>query len=112
LVSRIPTPWAWFFLIGPGLAALQAGLYFPITRLSRPAGRLVDVLAGYRASFYHKLMLGFTLLGVLIFAVGWLGFAALEEMHANVHQSRLIAHWSEHLAHVQIEQGIQLAALH
>jgi hypothetical protein len=76
-VSRLPVAWLWFFPVGAGLAALQAWLYYALTRRPQVAGRIVNRLARYPASFQNKLLLGFTLLGVLIFAIGWLGFAAV-----------------------------------
>jgi hypothetical protein len=111
-IARFPIAWVWFFLIGHLLAALQAALYFLAARPPWLTGRVVDGLARYRASFYHKLMLGFALLGGLIFLVGWLGFAAIEDMHASAHQGRLIAHWLDHTVHLQSRQRLQVAAVH
>ena len=110
-LSRIPVPWLWFFPVGSVGAALQAWLYFAIARQVRVGAQVVDGLARYRASFQSKLLLGFALLGGLIFAVGWLGFAALEDMHGNLHQGRLAQHWLDHTFSMQNNLRQEEAAL-
>ncbi len=110
-VSRIPVPWLWFFPVGSVGAALQAWLYYTVARQLRLGGRVVVRLARYRASFQSKLLLGFALLGALIFVVGWLGFAAMEEMHRTVHRGRVTQHWVDHTFQLQASLRAQTAAL-
>ena len=110
-VSRIPVPWLWFFPVGSVGAALQAWLYYAVARQLHLGGQVVERLARYRASFQSKLLLGFALLGVLIFAVGWLGFAAMEDMHATVHRGRVTQHWLDHTFQLQANLRVETAAL-
>src|SRR5262249_25957437 len=110
-VSRLPVPWLWFFPIGIVGAALQAWLYYVVARQLHLGGYVVQRLARYRASFQSKLLLGFALLGGLIFLVGWLGFAAMQDMHLTVHRGRAMQHWLEHTFQLQASLRAQTAAL-
>jgi signal transduction histidine kinase/DNA-binding response OmpR family regulator/HAMP domain-containing protein len=95
-VSRIPTAWFWFLVLGPTLAALQAVMYYGLVRMAHVGEASAAHIARYRASFQNKLMLGFLILGGLILAVGWLGYGAVESMHLELHGGRTVQHLAHH----------------
>ena len=99
-VSQIGLLWLLFVPIGVGLSALQAWLVYVVGR-ARLDLWTVRTVARYRAQFQRKLMLGFVILGVMIFAVGWLGFAAVEEMHGSLHGGRVMQHTTDHVVRIQ-----------
>jgi signal transduction histidine kinase/HAMP domain-containing protein len=100
-VSRIPWPLLIFVPLGALLSALQSWLYYLLVRQAKVGLRSVDRLARIQAGFQAKLLAGFVILGAMIFAVGWLGWAATEEMHFQVHNGRTMHHWLDHALRVQ-----------
>src|SRR5262249_43948568 len=104
-VSQIPTVWLLFVPIGVSLSALQAWLYFVLVRRARLDLWAVRAVARYQTQFQHKLMLGFIVLGLMIFSVGWLGFAMVDEMHNSLHAGRAMQHSVDHL--VGIERNLR-----
>jgi signal transduction histidine kinase len=98
LISRVPWTLPLFLPLGALLAALQAWLYYAPTKLG---SHTADLIARRRVSFQIKLLVGFFSLGVMIFVVGWLGFAATNEMHVQTHAGRARQHWLDHVLRVQ-----------
>ncbi len=110
-VSRIGTVWLLFIPIGVVLSAIQAWLYYLIVEQARADLWAVRTIARYRARFQRKLMLGFVILGAMILAVGWLGFAVVEEMHQSLHRGRHMRHWTDHTLRIQANVRAETAAL-
>ncbi len=110
-VSQIPSLFLLFIPIGVVLSAVQAWLYHIIVGRARLDLWAVRTIARYRAHFQRKLMLGFVILGVMIFAVGWLGFAMVEEMHRSLHGGRAMQHWADHTMRIQANLRAETAAL-
>src|SRR6185369_8776222 len=54
---------------------------------------------------------GFFSLGVMIFVVGWLGWAVMEEMHFQVHAGRVRQHLLDHVLRVQNNYRLMSEAL-
>ncbi len=101
LVSRIPWTLPLFLPLGALLAALQAWLYHALGPQTNLGLRSAEWIARRRASFQVKLLVGFFSLGVMIFAVGWLGFAVTNEMHVQTHAGRARQHWLDHALRLQ-----------
>jgi len=101
LVSRIPWTLPLFLPLGALLAALQAWLYHALGPQTNLVLRAADSIARRQASFQVKLLVGFFSLGVMIFAVGWLGFAATNLMHVQTHAGRARQHWLDHVLRAQ-----------
>jgi signal transduction histidine kinase len=99
-VSRIPITLPLFFPVGVALAALQAALYWPVRRFRVDALAIASI-ARLHASFQTKILAGFFILSSMIFAVGWLGFATVEEMHGRIHVARATEHWLDHTVSIQ-----------
>src|SRR3990172_7529021 len=101
LVSRIPWTLPLFLPLWALLAALQAWLYHALGPQTNLVLRAADSIARRQASFQVKLLVGFFSLGVMIFAVGWLGFAATNLMHVQTHAGRARQHWLDHVLRAQ-----------
>lgn len=111
VLARIPLTLAFFFPVGALLAALQAWLYYALVRQANVGLRAVGRVARLRTGFQTKLRVGFVILSVLIFAVGWLGWGATEDMHFQVHTGRATQHWLEHTIQVQASFRAQSEAV-
>jgi len=111
LVSRIPWTLPAFFPLGALLAALQAWLYYSVGPQSNLGRRTAEWIARKRVSFQVKLLVGFFSLGVMIFVVGWLGWAVMEEMHFQVHAGRVRQHLLDHVLRVQNNYRLMSEAL-
>jgi signal transduction histidine kinase/HAMP domain-containing protein len=101
LISRVPWTLPLFLPLGALLAALQAWLYHALGPQTTLGLRTAGVIARRRASFQVKLLVGFFSLGLMIFVVGWLGFAATNQMHVQTHAGRARQHWLDHVLRVQ-----------
>ncbi|MBI2531525.1 MAG: HAMP domain-containing protein [Deltaproteobacteria bacterium] len=101
LVSRIPWTLPLFLPLGALLAALQAWLYYALGPQTNLGSRTAEWIARKRVSFQTKLLVGFFSLGVMIFVVGWLGWAVTEEMHFHIHAGRVRQHLLDHVVRVQ-----------
>ncbi len=99
-VSRLPLAQIWFLAIGMLLSALQGWLYYAISQ-ARASERAAVKIARLRAKYQAKLLMGFFILTLLIFGAGWLGFAAIEEMHSRIHIGRIREHWLDHIVQIQ-----------
>lgn len=111
LVSRIPWTLPVFLPLGALLAALQAWLYYSAGPQSSLGRRTAEWIARKRVSFQVKLLVGFFSLGVLIFVVGWLGWAVMEEMHFQIHVGRVRQHLVDHVLRVQSNYRLLVEAL-
>ncbi len=109
--SRIPWTLPLFLPLGMLLAGLQAWLYHVFGPQANLGLRAAEWIARRRASFQVKLLTGFSILSVMIFAVGWLGWAATEEMHFQTHAGRVTQHWLDHTLRIQNNLRAQAAAL-
>jgi signal transduction histidine kinase/DNA-binding response OmpR family regulator len=100
-----PVPWPLPLLVplGAALSALQAWLYYVL--LAEPdaglRGALSNWIARRPATLRSKLLLGSLPLVAAIFVVGWVGFAAMEDMHTRLHSLELRTEWWSHLRTVQ-----------
>jgi class 3 adenylate cyclase/HAMP domain-containing protein len=101
LVSRIPWTLPLYLPLGALLAALQAWLYYSVGPQSNLGRRAAEWIARKRVSFQVKLLVGFFSLGVMIFVVGWLGWAVMEDMHFQIHEGRIRQHLLDHMLRVQ-----------
>lgn len=101
LVSRIPWTLPLYLPLGALLAALQAWLYYSVGPQSDLGRRAAEWIARKRVSFQSKLLVGFFSLGVMIFVVGWLGWAVMEDMHFQIHEGRIRQHLLDHMLRVQ-----------
>jgi class 3 adenylate cyclase/HAMP domain-containing protein len=101
LVSRIPWTLPVFLPLGAILAALQAWLFYSVGPQSNLGRRTAEWIARKRVSFQIKLLVGFFSLGVMIFVVGWLGWAVMEEMHFQVHAGRVRQHLLDHALRIE-----------
>lgn len=110
-ISRIPLTLPLFLPVGIGLSALQAWLSYVLVRQVKLGERAVGRIAQIRASFQTKLLLGFVILSVTIFAVGWMGWASTEEMHQNAHEGIAIKHWLDHALQIETSLQTQAAAI-
>jgi|SoiMethySBSTD1v2_1073268.scaffolds.fasta_scaffold95328_3 class 3 adenylate cyclase/HAMP domain-containing protein len=111
LVSRIPWTLPLFLPTGALLAALQAGLYYSVGPQSNLGRRAAEWIARKRVSFQVKLLVGFFSLGIMIFVVGWLGWAVMEEMHFQIHVGRVRQHLLDHVLRVQSNHRLLSEAL-
>ncbi len=100
-VSRIPWTLILWLPAGALLAGLQAYLYHGLARQVNFGAWAVSRIATSRSGYHAKLLAGFIILSVLIFMVGWLGWASTEEMHTRVHRGRATQHWLDHTVHLQ-----------
>lgn len=110
-VARIPHTMPLFLPVGTVLSALQAWLYYSLTRRADVGGRAAARIARLRASFQTKLLVGFLLLSIIIFATGWLAWAQTEAMHFLVHQGRATQHWLDHALSLRRNLTAQTEAL-
>jgi diguanylate cyclase (GGDEF)-like protein/PAS domain S-box-containing protein len=120
----------------PPMSALPHLALLPLTALSWPQqdilllqpvialalgglallGRSLGVLAPHLPSFIVprsvrvRLMLANVSLIALTFLVGWVGFSALEEMHARSHQVQLHAGWQEELSDIAASLDAEVVA--
>jgi len=82
----------------PGVSAWLALLWTLI--LAAPRGGLVNALAervaAVQASLHRKLVWALLVLAMLVTAVGWLGFSALEDIHWRGHRFQLLVDWIGH----------------
>jgi class 3 adenylate cyclase len=111
LVSRIPWTLPLFLPLGALLAALQAWAYYSLGPQSNFSRRTAEWIARKQVSFQVKLLVGFFSLGVMIFVVGWLGWAVMEEMHFQIHVGRIRQHLLDHVQRVQNNHRILSDAL-
>jgi len=110
LISRVPWTLPLYLPLGALLAALQAWLYHALGPMTNLGVRAAASIARRRASFQVKLLVGFFSLGVMIFAVGWLGFAATNQMHVQTHAGRARQHWLDHALRLQTNLRAQSEA--
>jgi len=110
-VARIPWTFPMFLLVGAGLSALEAWVYFAYVQHGNVGLRAAGRIARAHASFETKLRIGFAILAVMIFAVGWLGWAATEQMHLQIHTGRVRQHWLDHVVQLQTKLAAQSEAL-
>src|SRR5579884_1593603 len=110
-----PVPWPLPLLVplGMALSALQAWLYYElfVDPDAGLRGALADWIARRPAALQSKLLVGFLLLVAGIFLVGWVGFAAMEDMHARLHVLALKAEWWGHLRTIQATVQAERALL-
>jgi class 3 adenylate cyclase len=111
VISRIPWTLPLFLPLGALLASLQAWLYFALGPQTTLGLRTAGWIARKRVSFQVKLLVGFFILGVMIFVVGWLGWAVTEEMHFQVHAGRARQHVLDHMLRVQTNQRARVEAI-
>ena len=111
LVSRVPWTLPLFVPLGSLLAGAQAGLYYSVGPQSDLGRRAAEWIARKRVSFQVKLLVGFFSLGVMIFVVGWLGWAVMEEMHFQIHIGRVKQHLLDHVLRIQSNHRLLAEAL-
>ncbi len=110
-VPQLPLTLLWFVPLGAALAATQSWIAYALEDRVRLPERLVSRIARARSTFDSKLRFGFLLLTVLLFVVGWLGFASTEEMHSRLHQPRAFEHFRDHVASLQTNVAAQASAI-
>ena len=111
VVSRIPWTLPLFLPLGALLASLQAWLYFALGPQTTLGLRTAEWIARKRVSFQIKLLVGFFSLGVMVFVVGWLGWAVTEEIHFQIHAGRARQHLLDHVVRVQSNQRVRSEAI-
>lgn len=110
-LARIPWSLPLFPPVGLFLSGLQAWLFYLLVQQVNIGRRAVGRVERMSASFETKLLLGFIILTVAIFAVGWLGWASTEEMHIKVHAGSTAQHWLDHTVQLQANLQTQEEAL-
>src|SRR5262249_57268583 len=74
-------------------------------------GVLTNWVARRPATLQSKLLVGFLLLVGGFFLVGWVGFAAMEDMHVRLHLLEVRAEWLGHLRTIQVATQAEQALL-
>ncbi|HYU19963.1 MAG TPA: adenylate/guanylate cyclase domain-containing protein [Chloroflexota bacterium] len=111
LAARIPWTLPLWIPLGVLLSAIQGWAYYGLARQANLADRVAARMATLRSGFQTKLLAGFLILTAMIFAVGWLGWAATEQMHFQVHAGRAMQHLLDHALAIQTNLRAQSDAL-